>query len=124
MQRTGKRHLVLASGIGLLLGASLMPAAGPSSQAGRTPDEYIRVEVRGTLRTGVVAIGAETTGTTITSNGVTWELEFGKNKQLREQAEKLGDSLVTVEGTLERRKGVEIKERWIVHVAKLKPAAK
>jgi hypothetical protein len=83
-------------------------------------EESITVAVVGTLRTGVVAIGGETTGTTVTANGIMWELDFGKNVSLRAAAEKLDGKLVTVTGMLERRAGVEIKERWIVVVTSLK----
>lgn len=83
-------------------------------------DESISVKVVGKLRTGIVAIGGETTGTTITAKGVTWELDFGKNAELRKAAEKLDGKEVTVRGMLERRAGVEIKERWIVTVTELK----
>jgi hypothetical protein len=82
--------------------------------------ESISVAVVGTLRTGIVAIGGETTGTTITSKGIKWELDLGKNGELRAAAEKFDGKLVTVSGTLERRSGVEIKDRWIVTVASLK----
>lgn len=82
-------------------------------------DESISVTVVGTLRTGIVAIGGETTGSTITARGVTWELDFGKNAELRKAAEKLDGKKVTVSGTLERRAGVEVKERWIVTVGEL-----
>jgi hypothetical protein len=67
----------------LLLGAA-MHAADPAPV-----DESINVTVVGTLRTGIVAIGGETTGTTITSKGIKWELDFGKNTELRAAAEKL-----------------------------------
>jgi hypothetical protein len=83
-------------------------------------EESITVTVVGTLRTGIVAFGGETTGTTITARGIKWELEFGLNAELRAAVEKLDRKLVTVNGTLERRAGVEIKERWIVTVASLK----
>src|SRR5262245_17720400 len=88
-------------------------AAGPS-------EESITVTVVGTLKTGIVAIGAETTGTTVTAIGITWELDFGGNAELLEAAKKLKGTQVTVTGTLERRRGVEIKERWIVSVTSLK----
>jgi hypothetical protein len=52
-------------------------------------EDSITVDVVGTLRTGIVAIGGETTGTTITAQDVTWELDFGKNVELRKTAEKL-----------------------------------
>jgi hypothetical protein len=83
-------------------------------------EESISVTVVGTLRSGIVAIGGETTGTTITSKGIKWELDLGQNAELRTVAEKLSGKQVTVTGTLERRAGVEIKERWIVTVTGLK----
>jgi hypothetical protein len=98
----------------ILISAPLL-AADPARA-----EESITVTIVGTLRTGVVAIGGETTGTTVTANGITWELDFGKNASLREAAEKLNGKLVTVTGVLERRAGVEIKERWIVVVTSLK----
>lgn len=85
--------------------------------------ESIQVTVVGTLKTDIVAIGAETTGATITANKVTWELDFGKNDEPRAAAEKLNGQQVTVTGSLEKRAGVEVKERWIVTVATLKSAA-
>jgi hypothetical protein len=83
-------------------------------------DESITVTVVGTLRTGIVAIGGETTGTTITAKGIKWELDFGKNAELHTAAEKLNGKVVTVSGTLVRHAGVEIKERWIMTVTNLK----
>ncbi len=98
-----------------------VPTVGDAT-ASATPKESITVTVVGTLRTGLVAIGGETTGTTITANGITWELEFGKHAMLRDQAEKLDGKKIVVMGTLERRAGVEVPERWIVTVSKLKKA--
>lgn len=83
-------------------------------------DESITVTVVGTLRTGIVAIGGETTGTMITARGIKWELDFGINAELRAAAEKLDGKQVTAIGTLEHRVGVEVKERWIVTVTSLK----
>jgi hypothetical protein len=83
-------------------------------------DDSISVNVVGSLRTGVVAVGAETTGTTITSKGITWELDVGDNAEFRKAVENLNGKKVNVEGMLERRAGVEVKERWIVKVAKLR----
>ena len=80
-------------------------------------DEGISVNVVGILRTGIVAIGGETTGTTITAKGVTWELDLGKNAELRQMVKKLDGKKVTVRGTLERRAGVEDSQQsdnhWI-----------
>jgi len=86
--------------------------------------DSITVRVVGTLRTGIVAIGGETTGVTITAKGITWELDLGKNPRLRKLARKLHMKRVIVQGSLERRKGVEIKQRWIVTVTGLRPAGK
>lgn len=87
-------------------------------------EESIQVTVAGTLRTGIVAIGAETTGTTITARNITWELDFGKNEKLRAESQKYNNEQVMVTGLLELRRGVEIKERWIVIVTSLKPVEK
>jgi hypothetical protein len=85
-------------------------------------EESIMVKVKGTLKTGIVAIGGETTGTTITAKGITWELDLAGNAALRNMAEKLDGKKAIIEGRLERRKGVEIPERWIVTVSSLKAA--
>ena len=85
-------------------------------------EDSVSVTVVGTLRTGIFAIGGETTGTTITAKGLTWELDFGKNAAFRKAAEKFNGKKVIVRGSLERRRGVEIKERWIVTVTGLRMA--
>ena len=84
--------------------------------------EYARVEIRGTLRHGVFAIGGETTGTEVSSSGVMWELHLGDDDDLKAQAEECDGKAVVVSGRLEVRKGVERKLRLIVHVDKLEPA--
>ena len=81
--------------------------------------ESITVTILGTLRTGIVAIGGETTGTTITAKGITWELDLGKSVAMRKAAQKFNGKKVIVQGSLNRRKGVEIKERWIVTITGL-----
>lgn len=83
-------------------------------------EESILVTVVGKVQTGIAAIGGETTGTTITAREITWELEFGKNEDLRKAAGKWNGKQVTVTGSLERRAGVEVKQRWIVTVTSLK----
>ena len=102
----------------LLIGAGLVLAL-PALAAGKNPKE---VAVQGTLRTGVVAIGGETTGLVIETKAGTFELDVGKDKQLREKAEKLDGKVVVVTGTLTVRRGVEVKERKIITVASLKEA--
>lgn len=85
-------------------------------------DDYIKVEVKGKLKTGIVAIGGETTGTTITANGATWELDFGKNEALAKEADLLSGKVVVVTGTLTVKQGVERGPRNIVIVATLRAA--
>src|ERR1051326_8505479 len=65
-----------------------------------------KMEFTGTLRTGVVASGGETTGTIIETKEGKFELDFGKQKELRQKAEKLNGKSVVVVGKLEIRKGV------------------
>jgi hypothetical protein len=93
-------------------------------------DQYIKVEIKGTLKTGIVAIGGETTGTTITVKGkdildVTWELDLGGNQEFIALAKKLDGKTALVAGTYSKKKGVEVRERQIVKVTSLKePPAK
>jgi hypothetical protein len=81
-----------------------------------------KVELKGTLRTGVVAIGGETTGIVLETKEGNFELQLGKQQELRELAKKLSDKPVEVTGTLEIRRGVEIPQRRIVTVTTLKEA--
>jgi hypothetical protein len=103
--------------LAFLLGG-LMAAASPSSSS----DESIEVKVRGTLHAGMMAIGGETTGYTISARGVTWELDFGSREELRRKAQGLDGKAVIVTGTLEVKPGVEIASRSIVKVDTLAPA--
>jgi len=103
----------------VLVCVTAMAAADPKP----TSEDSTNVIVSGILRTGVVAIGGETTGTTVTAEGTTWELEFGKNEALAEAAKKLDGKKVVVQGKLERRPGVEVKERRIVTVSELRAAS-
>ena len=83
-----------------------------------TDDQYINVEVRGIIKTGVVAIGGETTGVTITANETTLELEI-TDKKLKALASKLNGQAVVAKGTLRLVPGVEIALRAIVQVTDL-----
>lgn len=84
----------------------------------KVSESVVRVECVGKLRHGQVAIGGETTGTTITFDGTTWELKLS-TAESRDQAEKLHKKPVTVTGTLRHVRGVEVPSRWIVDVEKL-----
>jgi hypothetical protein len=82
-------------------------------------DDYIKVDVRGTIATGVVAIGGETTGVTITANKTTLELSI-KDPKLKKLAEELNGKKGIATGTLQFKTGTEIKKRYIVEVTDLK----
>ena len=52
-------------------------------------EDSITVTIVGTLRTGIFAIGGETTGTTITAKGITWELQLGESLAYQQAAEQI-----------------------------------
>lgn len=81
-------------------------------------ESNIHVECHGKLRHGIASIGGETTGTTITFQGVTWELKL-RDDESRKLAEKFNKKPVVVVGKLSHIRGVEIPSRWIVVVEKL-----
>ena len=83
---------------------------------------YIKVEARGVLKTGIVAIGGETTGTNLTTPSGVLELDIAKKRDLQAIAEKLDGKEVVVTGHLTIRKGVEVRQRLIVTVTSLKAA--
>ena len=85
-------------------------------------DDSIDVVVRGTLRTGIMAVGGETTGTTITARGATWELDIRGKPELASRVESLAGKRVVVTGSLEVRPGVERRQRWILTVKTLEAA--
>jgi hypothetical protein len=76
-------------------------------------------DFNGTLTTGVVAIGGETTGITLDAN----ELDLHGDKDLTKAADGLNGKAVAVTGYLTTKKGVEIKERHIIVVSTLKAGA-
>jgi hypothetical protein len=96
------------------------------AQEPKAGDKLIRVECVGQLRDGLVAIGGETTGTTLRFRGITWELQF-KDANGKAFAEAHDKQLVRVTGALRRVAGVERPARWIVDVeqfAEIDPAQK
>jgi len=106
----------------LILLAGLVAVSAYAGEGQSAIEDAIDVTVVGTIRTGILAIGGETTGTTITAKGITWELNLGNAPYLRETAESLNGRKARVRGGLERRRGVEIAERWIVTVSELQGA--
>ena len=101
----------------LLLAALDAAAAGEGRM-----DGSIDVVVTGTLRTGIMAIGGETTGTTISARGATWELDLSGDPAFARTAETLAGGRAVVRGSLEVRPGVEKRKRWIVTVTSLAAA--
>lgn len=84
---------------------------------------YIKVEAKGKLKTGIMAIGGETTGILLSTGKSSVELDFRKNPKLRATAEKLNGKSVVVTGELKLRRGVEIRGvRVIVDVSSIKEA--
>lgn len=104
---------VLAVAVSSLLAA---PPGDKDQTSRKESGHYILVTVRGVLNTGIVAIGGETTGTTITANGVTFEVDLGDKTEWAEQADQQNGQTTEVKGFLHRRPGVEVKERWIIKV--------
>ncbi len=78
------------------------------------PEDVIQINMDGILETGIVAIGGETTGTIIRAGNITFEVELGKDKLLAQRAHKFHKKRVRLQGTLTKKAGVEIPERWIV----------
>lgn len=107
----------------LLLIVCSLPAAVATDEVfpQQEPKEpAVSVVCHGRLRDGVIAIGCETTGTTITFNRVTWELQLPDDAS-RELAARYHKSPVVVTGTLRRVAGTEDAVRWIVEVEKISP---
>ncbi|MBI1248642.1 hypothetical protein GC197_12480 [bacterium] len=111
----------LLAGMSLVASAAQPVKSDPTETASMN-DDSVEVTVTGTLRTHLLAIGGETTGTTITANGITWELDLSKKPEFRKLADKLDGKKVIVEGSLRREMGIEVGERWIVTVTGLKGA--
>ena len=110
----------------LLLAISFVVCASPKLAPAQ--DKRIRpvilVTFTGRLNHGVLAVGGETTGTEISADKITWELDFRSNKKVRALANQWNRQTVIATGKLERRKGLEVSERWIVLVDKLEKPKK
>lgn len=78
-------------------------------------ESSVKVICHGKLRCGMVAVGGETTGTNLSLNGLTWELQIADAK-LKAFAESNHHKLVTATGTLQHVKGPERSGRWVVAV--------
>jgi hypothetical protein len=92
-----------------------------AADTAKAEESYIKVEVKGKVKTGIVAIGGETTGTTITTKNGSLELD-ATGDRLKE-LEKLNGKEALVTGTLTMKPGVERPGmRLIVKVETVKPA--
>lgn len=81
-------------------------------------DDGIQLEIKGTVKTGLLAIGGETTGVVIaTKGGFGCELD-GAND------EKYDGKTCVVSGAYTVRAGVEVKQRAILKVSKIAVAEK
>lgn len=78
----------------------------------------VLVQCRGQLRHGIMAIGGESTGTTITFHRITWELQFADDDD-RELAAQHNKKPVLVTGTLRKVVSTEGITRWIIDVRKI-----
>ena len=105
--------------VAMLAAAVASAANGYPGTAGGAGEDSIEVVVRGTLRTGIMAVGGETTGTTVTARGVTWELDLRARPEWKARADALNGRRVMVTGSLEVRPGVERRQRSIVTVKSL-----
>jgi hypothetical protein len=101
--------------------AATLLFAGVAAAAAKDDESYIKVEIKGKVKTGIIAIGGETTGVTIATKDGGLELE-ATGDQLK-ALEKLDGKDAVVTGTLTMKKGVEIPGmRLIVKVATVKAA--
>ncbi len=105
----------LASG---LFGVLIVSAFVFAVERAKPNEPPISVECHGQLRHGVVAIGGESTGTTITFDGTIWELDL-KDDAARAFAESHHKKSVTILGSLRRVTSIEVPARWIVSVEQL-----
>lgn len=109
----------------LSFGATPMTfAADKEPPAKQDSGGSIEVDMVGVVRSGVMAIGGESTGTTISALGFTWELDLQGNKEYADLARKWNGKELVVKGTLTVRQGVERGRRVIVVVKKMMPPAK
>lgn len=110
-------------GIALLAASLCCPMATadetrPLENAKDKTSASVSVLCYGRLRHGIFAIGGETTGTTITFDQVTWELQL-PDEASRQFAEQHHKQPVVVTGTLRKVQGIEVPERWIVDVSRI-----
>ena len=106
----------LAAAMALVAMSALAVADPPRDRDAR---EYVKVEIKGLLKTHIVAIGGETTGTTITADKTTWELDLDRNERWAQLAEELNGKVAIAKGYVHVVEGTEVKKRMIVQVTDL-----
>ena len=109
MDKIFLRSLLIAASIWLML-----PESGAFAADSKT--------YTGIIRTGLMAIGGETTGAEIAAQDRTWELEYRTKPELAAVAEKLNGQNVVVTGIGRCGPGVEVRERCIITVETLTAA--
>lgn len=97
--------------------AFIVLAAGIAAGAQTNSKDQAR-DWTGMLRTGVVAIGGETTGIVLETADGKFEVQ-GATKAVQAELQKLDKQKVVVHGTLARKPGVEVKERAIITATKV-----
>ena len=98
--------------VALLAGVTMAADIEPKKE----PAAYIKVEAKGKLRTGIMAIGGETTGVMLSADGVSLEVELPP----KSDHEALNGKTVILTGTLYSKKGVTRPgTRTILKVEKL-----
>ncbi len=103
----------------LALGIFLVHCACAAEPQPAKPGEAsLRVECHGKLRHGVVAIGGETTGTTLAFDGTTWELKL-PDETSRAFVKEHHKQPITAIGVLRRVVGTAVPVRWIMEVERL-----
>lgn len=82
------------------------------------------VTVTGRITRGFMAIGAETTGTTLAAtDGLVYELDLSAAAESPQALDRLNGATVTVSGVVRVRPGVEVAQRRILSVARFSQAA-
>ena len=115
----------IALATAILCAASPLPADAQQRpqdalrRPGRPNSGSAEVAIRGRLSTGVMAIGGETTGTTVEANGITFELDLNRRPWLRRATQRFDGRRVLVEGELHARRSIERGQRLVVRVERL-----
>src|SRR5260370_33628187 len=95
--------LRLTTALVMLAGVFCMMAHDPAQAGDKDKKEAKKVELKGTVKTGIVAIGGETTGTIIETKEGNYEPAV--SKELRAGVDKLAKIGAIATGTLATTKG-------------------